>query len=169
MSGRAGPISIPVEILPCSQPFLLAQASVSITHPDRVDRLNARLVAELARKYGLGVEGLSDFSSPSSATDYLHAAATDTFHLGGGLAADVDDMGAVDQNLRLVGTDNVYVVSTAVLRRSGVVNPTTVVNNNTVSSTQVADARIEYRGTGYIDEAQTMGWLSRLFLTVLPF
>jgi flagellar L-ring protein precursor FlgH len=38
-----------------------------------------------------------------------------------------------------------------------------------VSSTQVADARIEYRGTGYIDEAQTMGWLSRLFMSVSPF
>lgn len=55
------------------------------------------------------------------------------------------------------------------IRFSGVVNPIFVVNNNTVSSTQVADARIEYRGTGYIDEAQTMGWLSRLFLTVSPF
>lgn len=55
------------------------------------------------------------------------------------------------------------------IRFSGVVNPTTVLTNNSVSSTQVADARIEYRGTGYIDEAQTMGWLSRLFMTVAPF
>ena len=55
------------------------------------------------------------------------------------------------------------------IRFSGVVNPTTVVNNNTVSSTLVADAKLEYRGTGYIDEAQTMGWLSRLFMTVSPF
>ena len=55
------------------------------------------------------------------------------------------------------------------IRFSGVVNPIFVINNNTVSSTQVADARIEYRGTGYIDEAQTMGWLSRLFMTVSPF
>ena len=55
------------------------------------------------------------------------------------------------------------------IRFSGVVNPVTVINNNTVSSTQVADARIEYRGTGYIDEAQTMGWMQRAFLSVLPF
>jgi flagellar L-ring protein FlgH len=55
------------------------------------------------------------------------------------------------------------------IRFSGVVNPNTIVDGNTVTSTQVADARIEYRGTGYIDEAQTMGWLSRFFLTVLPF
>jgi flagellar L-ring protein precursor FlgH len=55
------------------------------------------------------------------------------------------------------------------IRFSGVVNPVFIVNNNTITSTQVADARIEYRGTGYIDEAQTMGWLSRLFMSVSPF
>ena len=54
------------------------------------------------------------------------------------------------------------------IRLSGVVNPIHIIGN-TVSSIQVADARIEYRASGYIDEAQTMGWLSRFFLTVLPF
>jgi flagellar L-ring protein precursor FlgH len=33
----------------------------------------------------------------------------------------------------------------------------------------VADARIEYVGSGYIDEAQRMGWLQRFFLNFLPF
>ncbi len=55
------------------------------------------------------------------------------------------------------------------IRFSGVVNPTTIVNNNTVSSVQVADARLEYRANGYMDEAQTMGWLSRFFQSFLPF
>ncbi len=55
------------------------------------------------------------------------------------------------------------------VRFSGVVNPTTLSAANTVSSTQVADARIEYRGNGYIDEAQTMGWLARFFLSVMAF
>jgi flagellar L-ring protein precursor FlgH len=55
------------------------------------------------------------------------------------------------------------------IRLSGVVNPTTILTGNVVASSQVADARIEYRGTGYIDEAQTMGWLQRVFLSVLPF
>lgn len=58
---------------------------------------------------------------------------------------------------------------TEYIRFSGVVNPRTVSANNTVPSTQVADARIEYSAKGYIDEAQTMGWLQRLFLNVLPF
>jgi len=55
------------------------------------------------------------------------------------------------------------------LRFSGVVNPVNIVRGNTVQSTQVADARIEYRGQGTLDSATAMGWLSRFFLTVLPF
>ena len=58
---------------------------------------------------------------------------------------------------------------TEYIRFSGVVNPRTVGANNSVLSTQVADARIEYSAKGYIDEAQTMGWLQRVFLNVLPF
>jgi flagellar L-ring protein precursor FlgH len=58
---------------------------------------------------------------------------------------------------------------TEFIRFSGVVNPRMVSANNTVPSTQVADARIEYSAKGYIDEAQTMGWLQRIFLNVLPF
>lgn len=55
------------------------------------------------------------------------------------------------------------------VRFSGIVNPSNVTVANTVQSTQVADARMEYRGTGYVAEAQQMGWLSRFFLSVLPF
>lgn len=58
---------------------------------------------------------------------------------------------------------------TEFIRFSGVVNPRLVSANNTVASSQVADVRIEYSAKGYIDEAQTMGWLQRLFLNVLPF
>ncbi len=58
---------------------------------------------------------------------------------------------------------------TEFLRFAGVVNPNTITAGNVVNSTQVADARIEYRGNGYIDEAQTMGWLARFFMSVLPF
>lgn len=55
------------------------------------------------------------------------------------------------------------------IRFSGVVNPNTITGANTVSSTQVADARIEFKANGFIDSAQVMGWLSRFFLTFLPF
>ena len=55
------------------------------------------------------------------------------------------------------------------IRLSGIVNPVNLTASNTVSSTQVADARIEYRGSGAVAENQQTGWLSRFFLNVLPF
>jgi flagellar L-ring protein precursor FlgH len=55
------------------------------------------------------------------------------------------------------------------VRFSGVVNPNTITSANTVTSTQIADARIEYKANGFIDSAQVMGWLGRFFLTFLPF
>jgi hypothetical protein len=58
---------------------------------------------------------------------------------------------------------------TEFIRFSGVVNPRTVSGSNTVPSTLVADARIEYTAKGYIDEAQHMGWMQRFFLNVMPF
>ena len=59
--------------------------------------------------------------------------------------------------------------NTETIRFSGVVDPLSVGAGNVVSSTLVADARLEYRGKGYIDEAQRMGWLTRFFLTAMPF
>ena len=55
------------------------------------------------------------------------------------------------------------------IRLSGVVNPTFISATNTIASSRVADARVEYKESGYISEAQVMGWLARFFLSVLPF
>lgn len=58
---------------------------------------------------------------------------------------------------------------TEFIRFSGVVDPRSITGQGAVMSTQVADARIEYVGDGYISEAQHMGWLQRFFLNVSPF
>lgn len=55
------------------------------------------------------------------------------------------------------------------IRFSGTVTPAAIQIGNAVSSTQVADVRLEYIGRGYIDSAQAMPWLQRFFLSVLPF
>ena len=55
------------------------------------------------------------------------------------------------------------------IRFSGIVNPNTITSANTVTSTQVADARIEYKANGFLDSATVMGWLGRFFLTFMPF
>ena len=55
------------------------------------------------------------------------------------------------------------------IRFSGVIDPNTVTSTNTVQSTQVADARIEYRGSGFIEQSNAMGWMQRFFLAISPF
>ncbi len=55
-----------------------------------------------------------------------------------------------------------------VLRFSGVVNPSQIRAGNVVSSTQVAEARLEQRGRGDVGLVQGMGWLLRFFLSIAP-
>ncbi|MDE2131910.1 MAG: flagellar basal body L-ring protein FlgH [Betaproteobacteria bacterium] len=56
------------------------------------------------------------------------------------------------------------------IRISGVVNPANVQTGNTVLSTQVSDARIEYKGgNANIDRAAVMSMLSRFFFSSMPF
>jgi flagellar L-ring protein precursor FlgH len=55
------------------------------------------------------------------------------------------------------------------VRISGVINPSFVDAFNTIASSKVADARIEYKSAGQISEGQIMGWMARFFLNVLPF
>jgi flagellar L-ring protein precursor FlgH len=54
------------------------------------------------------------------------------------------------------------------IRFSGVVSPQTIVGN-TVSSTQVADARVEYRTNSHYDTAELMSELSRFVQSLAPF
>ncbi|MFP8779436.1 flagellar basal body L-ring protein FlgH [Hydrogenophaga sp. RWCD_12] len=56
-----------------------------------------------------------------------------------------------------------------VLRFSGTVDPRHILPGNVIASTQVANARIESRGRGAVDEALSIGWLGRFFLNVFPF
>lgn len=109
----------------------------------------------------------------------LDAGTSNTFDGSGQAAASNDFTGTITVTVTEVYQNGNMLVSgekqiamsqgTEFIRFSGVVNPVMVNPANTVLSTQVADARIEYRANGYIDEAQTMGWLARFFNNVLPF
>jgi len=55
-----------------------------------------------------------------------------------------------------------------VLRFSGQVDPRAIAPGNTIASTLVANVRVLQRGRGQAAEAQSVGWLSRFFLNVLP-
>ncbi|MFZ6644196.1 flagellar basal body L-ring protein FlgH [Undibacterium sp. TJN25] len=54
------------------------------------------------------------------------------------------------------------------VRFSGVINPRTIAAGNVVASTQVADARFEYRSTTKVDKAEINSMLNRFFLSFVP-
>lgn len=58
--------------------------------------------------------------------------------------------------------------STEYIRFSGVVSPSAIVGN-TVSSVQVADARVEYRTNSHYDSAELTSELARFFQSLAPF
>jgi flagellar L-ring protein precursor FlgH len=55
-----------------------------------------------------------------------------------------------------------------IIRFGGIVNPNSLVANR-ISSQEVADARIEYRGRGATDDTQGVGWFTRILLKMAPF
>jgi flagellar L-ring protein precursor FlgH len=63
-----------------------------------------------------------------------------------------------------IGVNN----SVDTLRFSGQLDPRAIQVGNTVPSTQIANVRVEQRGRGAQADAQVMGWLGRVFLSVLP-
>jgi flagellar L-ring protein precursor FlgH len=56
------------------------------------------------------------------------------------------------------------------IRLHGIIRQRDVAPNNTILSTQVADARIEYSGTGSTGHANVLGWVAKLIFSPLrPF
>lgn len=141
-------------------------SSASATWNGSTDLAFSATPRMLSRAFGSGradtsISGKNDFSGKGG------AAAKNTF--SGVITVTVKRV-LENGNLLVVGEKQIAInQGTEFIRFSGVVNPRTISGTNTVISTQVADARIEYVGNGYINEAQQMGWLQRLFLNLSPF
>ncbi len=136
--------------------------SGGITTVPVIPRLNSvnKLLGELQ---GLNVEAGADSSFSGSGA----AAANNVFN--GTITVTVIDV-YPNGNLLVSGEKQIAInQGDEYIRFSGVVNPSVVTAANTVQSTQVADARIEYKGSGFIDEHNTMGWLHRFFVAIFPF
>ena len=72
-------------------------------------------------------------------------------------------------NLMVAGEKQIALdKTTEFIRLSGVVQPDTIQAGNTVSSTKVADARIEYRSSAKFDSAEVMSCMARFFLSFIP-
>lgn len=93
--------------------------------------------------------------------------ATNTF--AGNITAVVTDV-LPNGHLVVIGEKQIGVNQNVdVLQFSGTVDPRAIKPGNTVASTQVANVRVLSRGRGAQGDAQVFGWLSRFFLTLLPF
>lgn len=122
-------------------------------------------LAQLAKAFPI-----ASSSSSKTATTGAGAASED---LNGTIAVTVTEV-LSNGNLVVGGEEQVSLNnSDEYIRFSGVINPTSISNANTVSSTQVADAHIEYKNAGamseVINDAKSLGFLGRFFQSVLPF
>ncbi len=73
-------------------------------------------------------------------------------------------------DLRVEGKREVTVNSeTQLMMISGIVRRVDVDTKNTVLSSAIADAKIEYSGLGVVDDVQRPGWLVRVLDWVYPF
>ncbi len=56
------------------------------------------------------------------------------------------------------------------VRISGIVRSTDILSDNSVLSTQIADATIMYTGEGSVNDSNVIGWLARFFVSaIMPF
>ena len=55
------------------------------------------------------------------------------------------------------------------VRFSGIVRLIDIDQENTVASSRVADAHVEYSGKGALQRASKQGWLGRFFNLISPF
>lgn len=117
---------------------------------------------------GKSFQGLSLEASSSNTFDGKGEAAANNVFTGTITATVIEVL--PNGNLLVSGEKQVAIAQgQEYIRISGVINPSFVSASNTISSSRIADARIEYKESGYISEAQAMGWLARFFLSVLPF
>lgn len=117
---------------------------------------------------GKGLQGMDLAASSSNTMAGKGDAAANNVFTGTITATVVEVL--PNGNLLVSGEKQVSIAQgTEYIRLSGVVNPVFISSANSIASSQVADARIEYKESGSINEAQVMGWLARFFLSVLPF
>ncbi len=136
-------------------------------------------VAERSSDNQFGVTALAGLPGKSFLNSNLNATSAFSFDGSGESASNNDFTGTItvtvidvlpNGNLLVSGEKQMGInKGSEFIRFSGIVNPLNLTSANTVASTLVADARIEYRANGAIDDAQVTGWLSRFFMNFLPF
>ncbi len=140
--------------------------------------------------FNLGLSGLFGFHFKKQlGKTYPNETIDPTKAIGGDVKDSFDGSGKTSRDASLTGTVSARIVDvlpggslaikgtralkinneTQYLTISGVVRQTDIGPDNTVLSTKIADARIEYTGSGIISEKQTPGWAHRILGIISPF
>ena len=73
-------------------------------------------------------------------------------------------------NLEIKGQKKLRITEgTEYIRLSGIIRPQDISTTNSVSSSKIAEAQIEYVGAGILDSASKPGWGSTIFRAISPF
>ena len=73
-------------------------------------------------------------------------------------------------NLEIKGQKKLRITEgTEYIRLSGIIRPQDISTTNSVASSKIAEAQIEYVGAGILDSASKPGWGSALFRAISPF
>ena len=136
---------------------------------DSASKTNS-ITAAVPSIFGLPASITGRFSGSASASSKFEdkGAASSSNNFNGYIGVTVIDV-LPNGNLVVSGEKQIaFDRGAEFIRFSGVVNPDTIVSGNTVPSTQVADARVEYRTNTRLDKADVMSQLTRFFLSALP-
>jgi len=144
--------------------------SASAKSNNKLDKTNTATasVNALSGLPGKGLLGLNLDASSANAFSGKGEAANNNVFTGNMTVTVIDVM--PNGNLLVSGEKQLAIGhEQEFVRVSGVVNPSFIDFSNTIASSKIADARIEYKSSGQISEGQIMGWLARFFLNVMPF
>lgn len=146
------------------------RTTASAKSNNKVDKANTQKasISALSGLPGKGLLGLDLGATSSTAFSGKGEAANNNVFTGNITVTVIDVM--PNGNLLVSGEKQLAIGNEQeFVRISGVINPSFVDAFNTVASSKIADARIEYKSAGQISEGQVMGWMARFFLNVLPF
>ncbi|MFO1271002.1 MAG: flagellar basal body L-ring protein FlgH [Rubrivivax sp.] len=154
------------------------------------DTLVVQIVEKVSasQKSTSSIDKSSDMSGSVTALPFLNGSkALGRASLGGSAANSFAGKGATENTNDFSGTITVTVrqvlpnghllvagekqigvnANVDVLRFSGQVDPRAIQPGNSVPSSQIANVRLEHRGRGAQADAQAVGWLQRVFLSVV--
>jgi len=187
-AGEASAPASPGSLWPGRAPTLLFADARALRENDTVV-IKIEEIADAKRAVDTDILRSSNMAASAYATQGGNASPIVDFKLQGGMDTAFTGKGATGRTEHYVATvpavvrkvlpnGNLFVEGHRVVLVnseeqhfyiSGVVRPIDIEQDNSVRSTKVADAEIEFTGRGVLTDNQKQGWLSRYFGWIWPF